>query len=167
MLREFPRLSAASGDKPRVVVITLARATGPQGTAGPQGLLGTTGPQGPAGATGPQGPAGTTGPQGPAGTAGTTTAVASLAPGSAACPYGGTQLTAGATASYACNGGPVNSGNLTLNGGIPPVSFSGYTPTSYTGNLNGRSGAHALCGVAFPGSHFCADWEIDQADPPP
>jgi hypothetical protein len=146
---------------------------GPQGAAGPQGptgAQGAAGPQGAPGATGPQGPTGVqgaTGPQGPAGTAGTATAVASLAPGSAACPYGGTQLTTGATTSYACNGGPVNAGSLTLNGGIPPVTFAGYTPTSYGGNLNGRAGAHALCGAAFAGSHFCADWEIDQANPPP
>jgi hypothetical protein len=141
--------------------------TGPQGPAGATGPAGGTGPQGATGATGPQGPAGATGPQGPAGTAGTAAGIASVSPGNAGCPYGGTMFSSGGTTSYACNGGPVNSGSLTLNGGIPPVTFAGYTPTTYGGNLGGRAGAHALCAAAFAGSHFCADWEIDQADPPP
>jgi hypothetical protein len=47
------------------------------------------------------------------------------------------------------------------------VTFVGYTPTSYTGNLSGRSGAHALCYAAFAGSHFCTNWEVDQTEPPP
>jgi hypothetical protein len=91
----------------------------------------------------------------------------SLGPGSAACPYGGTQLTTASSTTFACNGGPVNSGNVTYSGGIPPVTFAGYTPQSYGGNLNGRSGAHALCDAAFTGSHLCIDWEMDQATPPP
>lgn len=47
------------------------------------------------------------------------------------------------------------------------VAFAGYTPTAFTGNLAGRSGAHAKCNAAFPGSHFCVAWELDQANPPP
>jgi hypothetical protein len=76
-------------------------------------------------------------------------------------------FSSGGTTSYACNGGPVNAGNLTLQGGIPPVMFVGYTPTSYTGNLGGRAGAHALCAAAFPGSHFCTDLEADESFLPP
>jgi hypothetical protein len=139
---------------------------GAQGPAGPQGPAGGTGPQGPQGLAGGTGPQGPQGPQGPPGTSGTTT-VTSLAPGDVSCPYGGTALSTGSSTSFACNGGPVNTGNVTLNGGIPPVTFVGYTAQSYAGNLAGRSGAHALCSAAFSGSHFCTDWEIDQADPPP
>jgi hypothetical protein len=91
-----------------------------------------------------------------------------LATASKRAPYGGT-LTVGATTSYVCSGGPGNGagGSVTYNGGIPPVTFAGYTPQTYGGNLGGRSGAHALCDAAFSGSHFCADWEVDQAYPPP
>ena len=47
-------------------------------------------------------------------------------------------------------------GTATYNGGIPPVSFAGYTPTTYTGNLNGRSGAHAASlASSFPGKPRC------------
>jgi hypothetical protein len=158
-----------------------AGATGPQGPQGPAGVQGATGAQGaqgPAGAQGlsgspgspgspgSQGPQGPAGPQGPPGASGTTTSLTSLSPGSVACPYGGTQLMSGSTTSFACNGGPVNSGNVTFNGGIPPVTFAGYTAQSFAGNLNGRSGAHALCDADFTGSHFCADWELAASDPP-
>jgi hypothetical protein len=46
-------------------------------------------------------------------------------------------------------------------------AFVGYTPTSFTGNLGGRTGANGVCNSAYPGSHFCIDWELDQAVPPP
>jgi hypothetical protein len=42
------------------------------------------------------------------------------------------------------------------------VRFRGFTATS-AGNLGGRSGARATCQATFAGSHFCTDWEIDQA----
>ncbi|MFT3764704.1 MAG: hypothetical protein QM820_04185 [Minicystis sp.] len=141
-----------------------AGATGPQGPMGPTGPAGATGAQGPLGPQGPIGPTGATGPQGPAGATAILTAVPN---GDAMCPYGGTQLTAGATVTYACNGAPGAGGSPTYNGGIPPVTFAGFTPQTYGGNLNGRSGAHAICDSAFPGSHFCADWEVDQSTPPP
>jgi hypothetical protein len=35
----------------------------------------------------------------------------------------------------------------------------GLTPQSYTGNLNGRPGANAVCNAAFPRSHFCSSLE--------
>jgi hypothetical protein len=73
----------------------------------------------------------------------------------------------GATTTYVCNGAPGPGGSVTYEGGVPPVTFAGYTPQTYTGNLNGRSGAHALCNVAFAGSHFCANWELDWSTPPP
>ena len=47
------------------------------------------------------------------------------------------------------------------------VAFAGYTPGDFTASLGGRSGAHAKCNAAFPGSHFCTNWEVDEADPPP
>jgi hypothetical protein len=46
------------------------------------------------------------------------------------------------------------------------TAFAGYTPTAFTGNLGGRTGAHAACNAAFAGSHFCTDWELDQSVPP-
>ncbi len=156
-------------------VVCNGGGNGPAGPQGPQGPIGMTGPagaQGPAGAAGAagaQGPAGATGPAGPAGAAGaagSTATLTQLANGSASCPYGGTQVTVGATTTYACNGAPGGGGTATYNGGIPPVTFAGYTPQSYNGDLNGRSGAQALCNVAFTGSHFCTDWETDQAQPP-
>jgi hypothetical protein len=82
------------------------------------------------------------------------------------CPYGGTKITIGASTTYACNGAPGGGGMATFIGGIPPVTFAGYTTQTYAGNLGGRSGAHELCGAAFTGSHFCTDWEVDQATPP-
>jgi hypothetical protein len=42
------------------------------------------------------------------------------------------------------------------------IQFRGFTP-SHTGNLGGRSGANAICEASFSGSHFCTDWEVDQA----
>jgi hypothetical protein len=80
--------------------------------------------------------------------------ITALSNGNASCPYGGTQITVGTSTTYACNGAPANSGSATYNGGIPPVTFAGYTTQTYAGN-------------AFAGSHFCTDWETDEADPPP
>ncbi|MEO8701275.1 MAG: hypothetical protein ABI867_14600 [Kofleriaceae bacterium] len=45
------------------------------------------------------------------------------------------------------------------------IRFRGFT-SPQTGALGGRSGAHASCQSAFSGSHFCTDWEIDQAAVP-
>ena len=42
------------------------------------------------------------------------------------------------------------------------VRFRGLT-TATTGNLGGRSGANATCASTYPGSHFCTNWEVDQA----
>jgi hypothetical protein len=39
------------------------------------------------------------------------------------------------------------------------VTFAGFTTTSYTGNLGGRVGGHAICSGEFPGSHFCDENE--------
>src|SRR5437899_1012345 len=91
------------------------------------------------------GTTGAEGPLGPAGPPGTSATLTQLSTGSASCPYGGTQITVGTTTTYACNGAPGGGGSVTYNGGIPPVSFAGYTPQTHTGNLGGRSGAHALC----------------------
>jgi hypothetical protein len=90
-----------------------------------------------------------------------------LGNGDASCPYGGTQLTVGGVVTRVCNGAPGGGGSVTLNGGIPPITFAGFTSSAYGGNLGGRSGAHALCGAAFTGSHFCTTWEVDQANPTP
>jgi hypothetical protein len=92
--------------------------------------------------------------------------LAQLPNGNATCPYGGTLLTSGSSNTYVCNGAPAPGGSVTYSGGFPPVTFAGYTAQTYTGNLGGRAGAHALCGAAFAGSHFCADWEVDVATPP-
>ena len=45
------------------------------------------------------------------------------------------------------------------------VTFVGYTPSTFAGNLGGRTGAHAKCDAAYPGAHFCTSWEIDQSEP--
>ncbi len=35
--------------------------------------------------------------------------------------------------------------------------------TATTGNLGGRTGANASCTATYAGSHFCTNWEVDQA----
>lgn len=71
--------------------------------------------------------------------------------------------TAGAT-------GPAGpSGPPGINAGTTPsaqVQFVGYAP-SHTANLGGRTGAHTICDAAFAGSHFCVNWELDQANAAP
>jgi len=42
------------------------------------------------------------------------------------------------------------------------VRFRGFTAAT-TASLGGRAGATARCRAAFAGSHFCTDWEVDQA----
>jgi hypothetical protein len=81
---------------------------------------------------------GTAGAQGPAGPAGAT---------GPAGPSGPPGINAGSTDSL-------------------QVAFAGYSPP-HDGNLGGRTGAHAICSAAFAGSHFCTNWEIDQAAVPP
>jgi hypothetical protein len=161
------------GDPGAVTVVDGGVLVGPAGPQGPQGPAGATGPQGPIGAPGSAGPAGATGPAGaqgatgPAGAAGASVVVTPLAPGPI-CPFGGAQFTVGTATGYACNGPPGQPGGIISVGdaGIaPPVRFVGLTPQTYGGNLGGRTGAHGLCASAFPGSHFCTDWEIDQANP--
>jgi hypothetical protein len=61
------------------------------------------------------------------------------------------------------NGGCGNARPLLCCSGGSAVRFAGYTPQASNANLGGRLGAHALCNGAFPGSHFCTDWEYDQA----
>lgn len=75
----------------------VAGATGPIGPTGPAGARGADGPQGEAG------PVGATGAQGPTGAAGESVIAASLAP-NATCPFGGVELTVGATVTSLCNG---------------------------------------------------------------
>jgi hypothetical protein len=125
------------------------------------------------GATGPAGPAGATGPAGPTGSAGASVTLNPLNPGDVSCPYGGTRFTVGASTAVACNGAPGPAGGGGGGGGssdggygVPIVTFAGFTPATYAGNLGGRAGAHAICSSAFAGSHFCADWEYDQAGAP-
>lgn len=95
-----------------------------------------------------------------------------LTAGSVQCPHGGAQFTAGTSVSYACHGAPGPAGPPGGGGGdggttdFSRVTFAGLTPHAYAGNLGGRAGAHALCDSAYPGSHFCTDWEVDQAAPP-
>jgi hypothetical protein len=141
--------------------------TGPVGPAGPAGAPGATGATGAAGAQGTPGAAGANGPPGPTGTPGASVVVTPIAPGSV-CPYGGSQFAVGASIAYACNGAPGQPGGIIAApdaGWAPPVQFIGLTPQTYGGNLGGRTGAHGLCASAFPGTHFCTEWEIDQANP--
>jgi hypothetical protein len=95
------------------VLKSLKGANGKNGAAGPAGPAGaagagTAGAQGAQGAQGPQGPAGTNGEKGEKGTTGTAgTSVTSkkVEPGEAACnKEGGSEFTAGASKTTACNG---------------------------------------------------------------
>jgi hypothetical protein len=94
-----------------------------------------------------------------------------LGVGDATCPFGGSRFTVGAVSASACNGAPGGSGGpgggWSGDGGSPDkVFFAGYTTATFTGNLGGRTGANASCQAQFAGSHFCTDWEYDQAAPP-
>lgn len=119
-------------------------ATGSQGAAGPQGATGSPGAQGPAGATGPAGSTGSTGSIGPAGATGPAGSTGSAGPAGPVGPRG-----------------PAGSGESNLE-----IGFVGFTESKRGGDLAGRAGAHAICAGEFPGSHFCTDWEMDQAHPP-
>ena len=119
-------------------------APGAQGPEGPQGPIGATGPQGPIGLTGATGPAGSTGSTGPQGPAGATGPAGSTGPAGPVGPRG-----------------PAGSGETNFE-----IGFVGYTQSKRGGDLAGRAGAHAICAGEFPGSHFCTDWEMDQAHPP-
>jgi hypothetical protein len=141
-------------------------SNGSNGANGATGTTGATGTMGATGATGTMGATGATGAMGATGPTGSTVTVASLGSGNVSCPYGGVQITVGLMTATACNGAPGSGGSVTYSGGYPPVSFVGYTTATYGGNLNGRSGANALCDAVFSGSHFCVDWELDQANPP-
>jgi hypothetical protein len=133
---------------------------GPQGPIGPTGATGMTGPAGPTGATGLTGPSGPQGPIGPIGATGATGATGAIGPTGAAGPIGA-QGNPGATGPAGPAGPP---GAVTLvDGGVVVtgdwVTFAGFTATSYTGNLGGRVGGHAICSGEFPGSHFCDENE--------
>jgi hypothetical protein len=60
------------------------------------------------------------------------------------------------------DGGCQNARPLACCLGGTAVHFRGFTPP-HAGNLGGRSGANAICESSFSGSHFCTDWEVDQA----
>ncbi len=70
----------------------------------------------------------------------------------------------GISTSFVANndGGCENVRSLACCLGGTSVQFRGFT-TPHTGDLAGRSGANAICHAAFSGSHFCTDWEVDQA----
>jgi hypothetical protein len=83
-----------------------------KGKAGPAGKSGANGASGAAGATGPQGPAGAAGAGGAAGEPGRSVASTEFkgAKGGTPCKEGGSEFTAGATKTYACNGKKGTSG---------------------------------------------------------
>ena len=151
--------------------------TGPQGPAGPQGPqgpvgpgggdqgpIGPQGPAGPAGESGPAGPTGATGPAGPIGPAGATGATGATGP---AGPAGATGATGPAgPAGPAGPVGPAGPSGTGAGARDLEVAFVGYTDVRRGGDLGGRAGAHAICAGEFPGSHFCTDWEMDQAHAP-
>ncbi len=91
------------------VLKSLQGKAGPAGPAGPAGAagVGAAGVQGAQGAQGPQGPAGTgeKGEKGTTGTAGTSVTSKEIKPGEPACnKEGGSEFTAGASKTTACNG---------------------------------------------------------------
>jgi hypothetical protein len=59
---------------------------------------------------------------------------------------------------------------LFLDGGVVLANgraqFAGFTAATYTGNLGGRVGAHAICAAAFTGSSFCTEREYIEATSP-
>lgn len=171
------------GDPGQVLIVDGGVLTGPQGPPGPGVAVSSVAagadcasggvrldlPDGGVsfvcnGAPGAPGMQGTPGSPGTPGADGASVTVSAIAAGNASCPYGGTQLTSGGTTSYACNGGPGSLGGAGADAGVAPVVFAGFTPQTHTANLNGRTGAHAICAAAFAGSHFCTDWEWDQAN---
>lgn len=141
---------------------------GPEGPAGPQGPEGPQGPaNGPPGPEGPQGPQGPMGLQGPAGPQGVPGAEGPQGPQG---PQGATGATgpegpAGANGSQGPPGAQGAKGDPGPQGPAGPAgtgaysedvwSFAGFTAATYTGDLGGRSGAHALCAAEFTGAHLC------------
>lgn len=127
-----------------------AGAHGPKGDPGPAGDKGDKGDTGAAGAPGPRGDKGDPGPAGAKGDTGPAGAKGDTGPrGDKGDP--GPQGPAG----------PAGSGAYSEEMG----AFAGFTSTTYTGGLaNGRAGAHALCGAAFPGSHLCHAAEYLQSN---
>jgi hypothetical protein len=69
----------------------------------PASVVGQPGADGP---VGPRGPLGDPGPAGPPGMDGASVVAMSLDAGDTNCPSGGAKFVAGATTTYACNGGP-------------------------------------------------------------
>jgi len=63
------------------------------------------------------------------------------------------------------DGGCQNPHPLACCMGGTSVHFRGFT-TPRTAELGGRNGANGVCDATFSGSHFCNDWEIDQAAVP-
>jgi hypothetical protein len=89
--------------------------------------------------------------------------------GDPSCPFGGTRFSSDGGTTFACNGAPGASGPLvigSLDAGLVPVVFAGFTAQTSVGNLGGRTGAHGLCAAAFPESHFCTDWEFEVTHAP-
>jgi hypothetical protein len=79
-------------------------------------------------------------------------------------PMGATGA-AGAPGAAGAQGPAGPTGPAGLNAGSTAalqVAFAGYT-SAHDANLGGRTGAHAFCSSAFAGSHFCTNWEVDQA----
>lgn len=129
-------------------------ATGALGPVGPQGMTGSIGPMGPVGSIGPTGATGAIGPAGPQGIPGSTGATGPAGSAGLAGPQGtiGPQGPAGPPgAVMLVDGGVVLAQNWHI--------FAGYSPGTYTGNLGGRVGAHAICDTAFSGAHFCDENE--------
>ncbi|MDP2274069.1 MAG: hypothetical protein Q8N23_35945 [Archangium sp.] len=144
-----------------------AGGVGPIGPTGPAGGVGPIGPVGPAGGVGPIGPVGPAGGVGPIGPAGASVTVTVLSSGDVNCPWGGSRFVAGSTTGYACNGAPGASsggGGGSADGGTSgSIVVVGITPLTYSGNLGGRPGAHALCSAAYAGSHLCSSLEYVNA----
>jgi hypothetical protein len=129
---------------------TFPICNGAQGATGSQGPIGMTGMTGMTGATGMTGMTGATGAAGAPGAAGPTGPAGPMGP---AGPPGAV---------------------LYLDGGVvvlstEPITFVGYTTTSFTGNLGGYPGANQKCSADFPGSFLCtiADYDLSNPSAPP
>lgn len=164
-----------------VVLVGCQGSKGEQGQPGPQGPPGEPGAAGPQGSAGPAGPQGPLGPQGSAGEAGPTgpagaVLIVAIADGGTVAFDGGLAIVSGPVGPAGPPGAPGAAGATGLAGPSGPQGapgdagpagrdgdafgeaasrFAGFTAATTTGAAGGRRAMHALCDVAFPGSHMC------------
>lgn len=144
---------AASNDSGSSKATASAKAKkgprGPKGPAGPAGAAGPAGPQGPAGPAGAKGDKGDTGSAGGPGAAGASVTSSSVDLGEPECEErGGSEFTAGASTTFACNG----------------VDGITVTSSSASGSeCEGRGGSKFVAGASTTFACDGAPWVAGQA----